>query len=218
MIFKDRFDAGTQLAQHLLQYKHNPDTIIAAIPRGGVEIGAALSKILRLPLDIVLAKKIGYPGNPEYAIGAVSLEQVIIDDAVAHASSELTAYISREIEKIRALLKKRYQHYKGDKPLHDVTNKLVILTDDGVATGGTVIAALHLLKKSGAKKIIVATPVIPQNAYNALTQHADEIIALTIPEFFFGISQFYQNFRQVPDEEAVRLLQEAETTYASQQD
>lgn len=207
-MFKDRFDAAHKLAAKLIQYKDNQDVVILAVPRGGLELGSVLSQELNVPLDVIFTKKIGYPGNPEYAIGAVSLEGIIVDKRFLNFSEDMNEYIQREAVRIRELLEKRYRAYRGDKPPLDLKDKIVIVTDDGVATGSTLSATLDLIRKSSARKLIVAIPVAPREAVKSLREKADEVICLLVPKAFFGVGQFYENFEQVKDEEAIRLLRE----------
>ena len=206
-MFNDRFDAAYQLANHLQQYKNNSNTLILAIPRGALEIGAILAKELQLPLDVILTKKIGYPGNPEYAIGAVSLDNVIVDKRALEFSGEMEAYLKQEIAKIRKQLQERSVAYHKNKPLHSLTDKTVIVTDDGIATGKTLEATIDLIKKNHPKKIIVAVPVASKEALHIIKKKVDEVICLLVPEIFMGVSQWYRNFEQVDDEQAIALLQ-----------
>ncbi len=210
-MFKDRFDAGYQLAKHLQHYKNNPDALIVAIPRGAVEIGAELSKQLQLPLDVIFTKKIGYPGNPEYAIGAVSLDNVIIDKRVLEFSGALEIYLKQEIAAIRQLLHERSVQYHGSRKPLSLTNKIVIVVDDGIATGKTVEATIDLIKKENPKKIIVAVPVASKDALQLIKKKVDEVVCLEVPDYFMGVSQAYQKFDQVSDEQAIKLLQESYT-------
>lgn len=207
-MFKDRFDAARQLVPHVEKYKNNSDAIILAVPRGGLELGSVLAKALHLPLDVILTKKIGYPGNPEYAIGAVSLDHRIITPDFANIP-ELQPYIAQETAKIRILLDKRNTEYRAGKPLLNVNNKIVIVVDDGVATGNTLLATLQLIKQEHPQKIILAIPVGPIASINKLRKEVDEVICLQIPENFMSVGQFYEHFEQVSDEAAIKLLHEA---------
>lgn len=206
-MFTDRFDAAHQLVPHLKNYAHNPDAIIIAIPRGGLQLGFVLAKELHLPLDIILTKKIGYPGNPEYAIGAVSLEHVIITQDFSDVP-ELQAYIAQQAAQIRRLLHERALMYRGDKPPLNLADKIVIVVDDGVATGSTLMATLSLIKQDNPKKIIVALPAAPPTTLELLRRHADDVVCLESPQHFLSVGQFYKNFDQVDDQEAIRLLRE----------
>lgn len=206
-MFEDRYDAARQLAERLKDYKDNKEAVLVTIPRGGLEIGVILAEELNLPLDIVLTKKIGAPDNPEFAIGAVSLDQVIIDPQFD--IPELQDYFAKKIQELRAMLTERLRTYKGDEGLLPLKDKIVILTDDGIATGKTMLLALQTLKKQGPKKIIVALPVAPPDSLRPLQKQADEVICLNVASPFFGVGAFYREFRQVSDEEARALLQRA---------
>lgn len=207
MIFKDRYDAANQLVDRLKKYKNNPDAVIIAIPRGAVQIGSVLAKELHTPLDIILTKKIGAPGNSEFAIGAVSLQASYIDSPFPIDAD----YIEQEINHLRELLKKRYQQYYQDKKPIPLKDKIVILIDDGVATGNTLLAALELIRQEKPKKIVVAVPVGPSDTIAKIAQKADAVVCLLTPEPFYAIGAFYQNFAQVDDQEAINLLHEAQT-------
>jgi len=203
MIFKDRFDAAERLAEKLQKYKGSKDGIILAIPRGALQTGYVLAKRLQLPLDIILTKKIGHPDNSELAIGAVSLTSEIIDPDFRDVSRE---YIKKEVKEIRQNLRERSQQYRGTKFFSDLKDKIVILVDDGIATGHTMSAAIDLVKEEKLKKIIVAIPVGPWERIEMLKKRADEVICLSVPENFTAIGQFYRDFPQVDDEEAIGLL------------
>ncbi len=206
-MFKDRFDAGKKLAHQLQEYKNNPDAIVLAIPRGALEIGSVLSKELQLPLDVVLTKKIGYPGNPEYAIGAVSLDNIIIDKRVLEFSGEMETYLKREISSIKQLLRERSAAYHAHHPPLSLENKIVIVTDDGIATGRTLEVTLDLIKKDRPKKIIVAVPVASKEALQLVKKKVDEVVCLEVPDIFMSVGQWYAHFDQVDDEQAIQLLQ-----------
>ncbi|HJZ23564.1 MAG TPA: phosphoribosyltransferase family protein [Candidatus Babeliales bacterium] len=206
-MFKDRYDAAQQLARKLIKYKNNPNTVIIAIPRGALEIGYVLAKELHLPLDVVLIKKIGAPGNPELAIGALSMHSRILDPSF----SVDMKYVEEETMRLKNLLKERYKnYYKKNKPI-DLKNKIVILTDDGIATGNTMFAAVNLIQEQEPQKIIIALPVGPTDTIKQLKEKVDIVICLLTPEPFYAIGAFYQNFAQVDDTEAIRLLHEANT-------
>lgn len=206
-MFKDRFDAGKKLAEQLQKYKNDTQAIILAIPRGAVEIGAVLSQELHIPLDVILTKKIGYPGNSEYAIGAVSLDSVIIDKRVLEFSGALETYLKQEIESIRRLLHERSALYHGTRQPLSLENKTVIITDDGIATGKTLEATIDLIKKQHPAKIVVAVPVGSKEALHLIKKKVDEVICLEIPDHFISVGQWYERFEQVDDEQAIQLLQ-----------
>jgi putative phosphoribosyl transferase len=208
-MFKDRFDAAYQLVPHLKEYANNPNAIIIAIPRGGIQLGSVLAHELHLPLDIIFTKKIGYPGNPEYAIGAVSLQHTFIRNEFAELPG-LQSYVKQQSAIIRKHLEERSQLYRGDKQPPKFTDKIVIVVDDGVATGNTLRATLLLIRQDKPQKIIVALPVAPPATLATLRNEADDIICLMTPENFYGVSQFYTAFDQVDDSEAIRLLQKAQ--------
>jgi putative phosphoribosyl transferase len=204
-MFKDRIDAGIQLANKLLPFK-DKEVVVLAIPRGGLPIGAIVAKALQAPLDVALSKKIGHPYNREYAIGAVSLENIILKDV----SGIHKNYIAEETERIREKLKKRHQeYYKGRQP-EDLKDKIVIIIDDGIATGNTIRVTAEMVRAQKPKKVIVAIPVAPPSAVKSLedSSHIDQVICLQTPSDFMAVGQFYEFFNQVSDEEAIQLLEE----------
>jgi predicted phosphoribosyltransferase len=204
-MFKDRHEAAMLLAKKLEKYK-NKNGIILAVPRGGVPIGYYIAKELDLPLEIILSKKIGHPNNPEYAIGSVSLHGTIVNSNLGDVSMD---YINKEAEKISTALKEKFKLYMGNRKPTDLKDKTVIVVDDGIATGNTIIATLEMIKKSRPKEIIIAVPVAPPETAKNLTKLVDEFICLLTPENFMGVGQFYKNFNQVSDEEVIKFLDEA---------
>lgn len=204
-MFKDRIDAGIQLAHKLLPYK-DKEVVVLAIPRGGLPIGVIVAKTLQAPLDVALSKKIGHPFNREYAIGAVSLENIILKDV----SGVHKSYIAEETERIREKLKKRYQQYHQSRQPEDLKDKVVIIIDDGIATGNTIRVTAELVRAQKPKKVIVAIPVAPGSAIISLegSSHIDQVICLQTPSDFMAVGQFYEVFDQVSDEEAIKLLKE----------
>ncbi len=208
-MFKDRIEAGIQLAEELLPYK-GQNVVVLAIPRGGLPLGAIVAKTLKAPLDVALSKKIGHPYNREYAIGAVSMDQIVLND-VAGVNKR---YIEEETTRIREKLKKRHeQYYKNRKP-QDLSDKVVIIIDDGIATGNTIRVTAEMVKVHEPKKVIVAIPVAPPSAIKSLENSSfiDEVVCLYTPYDFMAVGQFYEYFDQVSDEEAINLLREAVNT------
>ena len=206
-MYKDRIEAGKILANRLKDYS-NTDAIILAIPRGGLPLGFIISETLNLPLEVVLSKKIGHPLHKEFAIGAVTLNSSILSDAAADISP---LYIEKETKNIRSLLKKRYNDYYGERERLQLKDKILILVDDGIATGNTMFSIIKMLFDEHPKKIVVAIPVAPYDSIKKLqaSPYVDEVICPLIPEYFQAVGQFYQNFDQVDDTEVKHLLKKA---------
>jgi predicted phosphoribosyltransferase len=200
-ILKNRKEAGILLSEKLEKYQDS-DSIILAVPRGGVPIGYEIAKNLHLPLDIILSKKIGHPLNKEFAIGAVSLDSTIINKHPEIPKE----YFEKEIKKLRELLKDKYNLYMSNRKPGDVKGKTVIVVDDGIATGSTLLASIAMLRKSKPEKIIVAVPVVPYDIVSIFQQNTDEFIYLISSKEFSGVGGFYEDFEQVTDEEVIRLL------------
>lgn len=203
-MFKNRNDAGKELSQLLLKYK-GEDGVVLAIPRGGVPLGSVVAKALNFPLDLILTKKIGHPNNKEYAIGAVSLSGTILNRDSAISDD----YLNCEISRIRKVLKEKHDYYTQDRDSIDLNNKVVIVVDDGIATGNTVIAALNLLAVSKPKKIILAVAVAPAS-FDQILQNLcvelDDWVCPLKPNNFQSVGQYYEDFSPVTDDEVVQLL------------
>lgn len=205
-MFHDRHDAAVRLARELRSYRDREDALVLAVPRGGLPIGGVLASELNLKLDVVLTKKIGHPSNPEFAIGAVSLTDEILDEELVSREGIPASYLDDEIARIRKKLHDRYRMYHGaGRPL-PVAGKTVILTDDGAATGRTLLVAIDLLRREGAAKIVVALPVAPPDTVALLESRADEVVCLETPSSFMAIGEFYDDFTQVEDAQAVAIL------------
>jgi putative phosphoribosyl transferase len=202
MQFKNRDEAGKLLAKKLIHFK-DTNSIVLAIPRGGVPVAAIIADKLNLSLEIELSKKIGHPINPEFAIGSVTLHGIIIDKKVKDVPEE---YIQEKSKKIQDELHKKFILFMGDRQQLDVKGKIVILVDDGIATGNTLIASIHAIKKRKPKKIVVAIPVSPKNTALIIEDLVDEFICLQIPTDFHGVGQFYEDFTQVSNEHVIKLL------------
>jgi len=207
MYFNDRRDAANKLSQALAPYKDNKNTIVIGIPKGGIEIGFYISKNLHLPLSYILTKKIGHPDMQEYAIGVVSVDDVFLDQEQLESENIPKLYIESEIQRIRERLKKSSKNY----PLitANYTDKTIILTDDGIATGKTMLLTLKLLKQKKPKKIVIAIPVGPSFSIELIKELADEVICLYTPVEFLGISQFYSEFSQLDDAQVESYLRVA---------
>ncbi|MDO9037400.1 MAG: phosphoribosyltransferase family protein [Lutibacter sp.] len=207
-MFTNREEAGKLLANKLTNYKDNNEVVIVAIPRGGVPVGYEIANKLNIPLEIVLSKKIGHPFNKEYAIGAVTLENSILSDAAKEVSP---VYIYDETEQVRALLKQRHQLYYGEKKPMSLKDKIVVLVDDGIATGNTIISCIQLIQLQKPSKMVVALPVSPNSALRKIREmpEVNEVICLSAPVNFQAVGQFYEEFDQVNDQEVVALLKKA---------
>lgn len=207
-MFTNREDTGSLLAEKLIKFSNNKDAVIVAIPRGGVPVGYVVAKKLNLPLEIVLSKKIGYPSQKEYAIGAVTLKSRILSDAAINVSK---IYIEEETERIREILKQRHKWYYDNKAPLKLKDLIVIIVDDGVATGNTLISSIKLIQQEQPSKIVVALPVAPPSALKRIEElpSVDEIICLLAPKDFRAVGQFYRDFNQVKDEVVIQLLKEA---------
>jgi putative phosphoribosyl transferase len=200
-MFRNREEAGSLLATRLEKF-FSDKGLVLAVPRGGIPVAYMVARELGFPLDIVLTKKIGHPYNEEYAIGAVSLTDYFI---VPHERVSET-YIQEEINKIRSRLREMQYLFTGDNKQESIENKTVIVIDDGIATGNTLLSTIHMLRKSRPAKIIVAVPVASASAVRKLSAFADEVIAYLIPKEFTGVGAYYEDFHQVSDEEVIYFL------------
>ena len=205
-MFANRIDAGRQLAEKLKAYKDKENVVILAIPRGGLPLGAIVAKSLNAKLDVALSKKIGHPFNKEFAIGAVSLNNIILDDNIEIS----IGYIEKEKKRLRVKLKKRQaQYYKNRSPIA-LKDKIVIIIDDGIATGNTIRVTAQLVYDQKPEKIVIAIPVAPKSTVQELNSasYIDEVVCLETPFNFQAVGQFYMDFDQVSDEEAIKILED----------
>lgn len=208
-MFANRTEAAELLAKRLRKYA-GTNGIVLGIPRGGIPIAHIVAERLHLPLDIVLTKKIGHPFNKEYAIGAVGLADryVIPHDDVSDE------YIERTTDTVRARLREMQALYKNNQPMQNIAGKKVIVVDDGIATGNTLLVTIRMLRKQQPQEIIVAVPVSSEQAYEKLSREADECICLRIPDFFTGVGAYYEDFSEVTDEMVQQIMQNASTNAA----
>lgn len=207
MKFKNREEAALLLVEKLQKYK-DKNAVVLAIPRGGVPLGYVISKSLNLPLDIVLSKKIGHPGHKEYAIGAVTLNSRILSNAANDISKD---YIESETEKIRENLRRRHQEFYGNRKEVNLQDKILLVVDDGIATGNTMLSIIEMLHSQNPKKIVVSVPVSPPDAIQNFqnSPFIDEVICLMMPHDFRAVGQFYEDFGEVNDEQVKQLLEVA---------
>lgn len=210
MMLKDRVDGGKKLAERVLHYNGEPGLIVIGLPRGGVITAHEVAKALDAPLDIVVPRKIGAPFNPELAVGAVTSDgTVLYNEEVMRKLNVPIDVVDDKAEEEKKEAMRRLDLYRGDRPELDLNNKTVILVDDGVATGMTMKAAIMSISLRGAKKIIVAVPVLPADTYENLKEMVDDVQYVLMPEIFYSISQFYEVFPQTTDEEVVALMDKA---------
>ena len=205
-MFKNRIDAGQKLADVLDDRGVEAD-IVLAIPRGGLPVGRAVADALDAPLDIVAARKLGAPGNPELAIGAVASDGTVwLNESMIRDLAVGETYIDERIEEERAAALEKVERYRADRPPLELRGKTVLIVDDGIATGATTIACLRQAKNQGAGRVVLAVPVAPPATVERLTAEADEVICVETPPHFGAVGQFYDSFGQVSDSEAKAYL------------
>ena len=212
MIFADRQDAGERLAQALRHLE--PNALVLAIPRGGVIVGDVVARELGVPLDVVVPRKVGAPGNPELAIGAVAPGIRVLDTRMVRALGVSERYLEREIATQEAEIERRQQVYRGGRPSQPVSGRVAIVVDDGVATGSTAVAALRWARAQGAERVVLAVPVAPPQTIDRLRVEADEVVALETPQPFLAVGEWYRDFDQTTDEQVVSALARSAGTRA----
>jgi putative phosphoribosyl transferase len=206
-LFKDRTDAGQKLGTALVSYKNAPNTIVIALPRGGVVLGGVIAGFLHLPLDVVSPRKIGAPGNPEFAIGAITETGIgIFSETILETYHITKEYLDKEIAKEKKEALHRLQIFRGNKPVRQLDGKKVILVDDGVATGSTLFAAIKTISAENPAHLLVAIPVAPVDTIERIKRLVDEVIVLATPTPFFSVGGFYEKFDQTTDEEVIAIL------------
>ena len=212
-IFRDRREAGRELARQLHKYAGRQDLLVLGVPRGGVPVAFEVASALKAPLDIFVSRKLGVPGQEELAFGAVAsggtrfLDEEIVN-AVGLSEAEIERIAARETQE----LERREQVFRARRPPLDLAGKTVVLVDDGIATGASVRVAIAALRQRRAAKIVVAAPVVPLSTYEHLQREADDVISVHTPKSFYAIGEFYDDFSQVTDEEVIGLLRQADST------
>ena len=205
-MFRDRIDAGRRLAAALNRYQHQP-VVVYALPRGGVVLGVEVARSLQAPLDLIVVRKIGHPLSPEYAIGAIAEDGYIVTNK---AETELldADWLRQAISEEWNEARRRRKLFLGDRNPIPVKGRIAIIVDDGLATGLTMEAAIHEIRKRQPKQVVVAVPVAAAETMRKVQSEVDDVVVLYVPEGFFGaIGAFYIDFDQVSDEEVVAMMQ-----------
>ena len=207
MIFKSRKEAGQFLAKELSDYYKDGKSLVLGLPRGGVVVAEEVAKVLCLPLDVILLRKLPYPPQPELAVGAVAEHgAVFVNDEFQDAVREDPSWLEKIVQEQRAILRERASLYRPHRHGRDLNGKTAILVDDGIATGATMKVAIQAARAAGAAKVVVAIPVAAPSSARELEDEADQVVCLDTPEYFYAVGQAYQSFDQVTDEEVISIL------------
>jgi predicted phosphoribosyltransferase len=209
-VFRDRAEAGRVLAERLREYADRPDVVVLALPRGGVPVAFEVAQALHAPLDVFLVRKLGVPGHEELAMGAVATGGVrVLNEQVVralHIPEQVIDAVARwELEE----LARRERLYRGDRPPPDVRGRTVILIDDGLATGATMLAAVRALRQQQPERIVVAVPIASRDTCDLLRDEVDDVICAATPDPFYAVGLWYENFEQLTDEEVREQLARA---------
>ena len=205
--FRDRREAGRLLAEKLRIYVSYPNVIVLALPRGGVPVGYEVARALGVPLDIFLVRKLGVPGHAELAMGAVASGDVrVLNDDVVQGLRIPEYVIDAVAASERQELTRRQRVYRGDRPEPDVKGGTVILVDDGLATGSTMLAAIQALQQQQPARIVMAAPTAPPETFQEMRARADDVVCAITPEPFYSVGLWYEDFSQTTDEEVRELL------------
>jgi len=205
----DRKTAGERLAERLLPYRDQLPVVLA-LPRGGVPVAFEIAQRLNAPLDILIVRKVGAPSNPEYGLGAVvEGGSRYLDEPRVRAAGYTVRDLGPTIAREAAEVERRAQEYRGGKPPAELRDRTVILVDDGVATGGTVLAALRAVRAREPRRVVLALGVAPADTVDTLRPEVDDLVVLLVPSVFFAVGEWYHRFSQVSDEEVRRLLERA---------
>jgi len=207
MRFRNRVDAGRSLATKLTAYANRHDVIVLALPRGGVPVGFEVAQELRAPLDVFLVRKLGVPGHPELAMGAIANGgvRVLSDDIIGHLAIPPDA-VEEVTSRERIELERRDKMYRGNRPPAVLNDRTVILVDDGLATGATMEAAIRAVRQSEPRRVVVAAPVGAAETCERLATMADEVVCVATPEPFQAVGLWYEHFDQTSDDEVIDLL------------
>jgi putative phosphoribosyl transferase len=210
MLFQDRTDAGQRLAEKLTAYKNIHSVLVLALPRGGVPVALPIAHALNAPLDIFVVRKLGVPGHEELAMGAIASGGIMIINEIVYRSlpiseTQFRTITQRELQEIQ----RRERAYRGDRPLPRIEDRLIILVDDGLATGATMRVAVQALRQKHPTQIVVAVPVASDETCDEFRDEVDEIVCAVTPQPFVAVGLWYKDFSQTSDEEVRQLLQAA---------
>lgn len=208
-MFEDRADAGRKLAEALAHLEG--DVVVLGIPRGGVEVAYEVARRWGWPLDTVIPRKIGAPGNPELGLGAIAPGVRVLDEGIVSRFGVSEEYLEREVARQEEEIARRAETYREGRPPVDLAGKVAVIVDDGVATGGTARAAIRWAQAGGAARVVLAVPVAPPDVVARLEKEADEVVCLETPEPFFAVGQWYRLFGQTSDDVVITLLRRAQT-------
>jgi putative phosphoribosyl transferase len=212
--FRNRMQAGTLLAQRLKVFFQHPNAIVLALPRGGVPVGFSLAKVLEVPLDVLLVRKLGVPGHEEYAMGAIANGGLcVLQHEVLETLEIPTSVVENMAQRALIEIDRQQKLYRANRPALSVRGQVVILVDDGMATGSSMLIAAKSLRKEMPARIIIATPVAPPETCQKLREEADEVICLSTPNPFYAVSLWYEDFEQTTDHDVIRMLEESEREY-----
>lgn len=211
MQFLDRADAGRFLARALEHLRGRPGLLVLALPRGGVPVGYEIARALAAPLDAFMVRKLGVPGQEELAMGALASGDVRVlnEEVIAALGWRAPAAIEEATRRETEVLRRREERYRGARAFPNLAGRTVILVDDGLATGATMRAAARAVRQRQPERLIIAVPVAAESTCREMRAEADEVVCALIPETFFGVGQFYENFRQTSDEEVQSSLANA---------
>lgn len=205
--FQNRIDAGQQLAERLLDLRDQANTIVLALPRGGVPVAAEVARAINAPLDVLLVRKIGVPGREELAMGAIaSGGHIVLDHDLIHDLAVPEHAVQQTIERETEVLHQREQLYRGDRPLPDLRDQTVVIIDDGLATGSTMLVAIRAVKQQQPAQIIVGVPVGAPETVKRIAQEVDRVECVSAPAIFRAVGQWFRDFRPTSDEDVIQAL------------
>lgn len=208
MTFRDRIHAGRQLAERFRDLDDRQDVIVLGLPRGGVPVAAEVARSINAPLDVLLVRKIGTPGQPELAMGAIATgDELVLNDALIAHLEIPEAAIQHVIDRERLVLQERERLYRGDRPFPNVHGQIVLLIDDGLATGSTMRVAIQAVKRMNPAMIAVGVPVGAVETVTAIGGEVDRVECVATPANFMAVGRWYEDFLPVPDVEVIRILE-----------